>query len=138
MWVIDAVVKEDVENPEDGEVGRNLERKLGEGVNHKYYACSQCNFKFLWVYLQSVLLQGLGEMLRRFRVGIMQFLHTLMVVVVVVLVLDCVENSHQGVQIVVSGEGLIVHDARGYVRMSNDESWKYRKLRSCKCCWWML
>lgn len=117
MWVIAAVVKEEGICVVDAEGGHELGRHLGPAVHHHSNDCSQGGFQSLWVHLQRLLLQWLGEVLRRFRVGVLQVFHTLIPVVVVVSVLDNVKNSHHCVHEIVNGKGLVGHDGRGYVCM---------------------
>ena len=92
---------------------------------------------FVLVNLNKVKLPE-GYEFRCFRVSIMQILHTLLVVVIIVPVLDCVKKSHQGVDIMVGGKGFIVHDDRGYVCLRDDEDREAWKSHFYKHCWLSL
>lgn len=122
----------------DTECSHELGGNLGPAVNHHSNDRSQGGIKSLWVCFQGVLLKWLGEVLGRFGVGILQIFHTLMPLVVVVLVLDLVEKSHQSVHVNVDGKGLVFHDGSGYVCTRDDEDGEELKPHSYKCCWWIM
>ncbi len=121
MCVHAGVVKEESVCVIDGEGDHDLGRNLGPAVNHEWNHTLQDSIKILWAHFQSLQLQWLGKVFRRFGVDIVHVLYTFSTVIVVVLVLDSVEKSNQGGHVVVKGKGFVVHDGRDHVCVGDDE-----------------
>lgn len=94
MRVVSAVVEHDNVHEIDAEGNHDLWRDFGPAVNNELDDCSHDRCKSLRIYFQSALLERLDEMPRRFGVDILQISHTLTAIVVLVVILDCVEESY--------------------------------------------